>query len=73
MEFELFTYKKQGQRDAFEQTQYEDRLRQLLLDLETQAKQHIIEINNIHDNYRESVNKTKDLEDKIQIYQNDYE
>ena len=52
---------------------YEDRIKQLLLDLEGQSKKHILEINNIHDHYRPFVNKARDLEERIRNFQNDCE
>ena len=73
MEFELYAFKKQGQESAREHTQYEERIKQLLFDLEEQSRKHIKDVNDLHDYYREFVGKSKDLEDRIHIYQNDYE
>ena len=73
MEFELYAFKKQGQESIREYTQYEDRIKQLLFELEEQSKKHINDVNGLHDYYRQFVSKSKDLEERIGIYQSDYE
>ncbi|CDW74649.1 UNKNOWN [Stylonychia lemnae] len=73
IEFELYSYKKQGQVSMQDQTIYEERIKQLLLDLETQSKKYINEVNGLHDYYRQFVNRSSELEEKIRIYQQDCE
>eukprot|EP00347_Sterkiella_histriomuscorum_P005050 403358092 len=73
LEFELFSYKKQGQLTIQDQTVYEDRIKKLLLDLEHQSKKYIHEINSLHEQYRPFVHKCGELEERIKVYQVDSE
>ena len=70
MEFELFGFKKQQHHlDGGDgKILYEDRIKQLLLDLESESKKHINEINHLHDYYRPYVNQARDLEERIKSY-----
>ena len=47
---------------------YEDRIKALLFDLESQSRKHILEINELHDYYRPFVNQVKDLELRIKTF-----
>jgi len=47
---------------------YDLRVRQLLIDLEMQSKNHISEVNKIHEHYRYYVNQFKDMEERLKTY-----
>lgn len=52
---------------------YEDRIKSLLQDMEGLSKKHIHEVNLLHENYRPYVSKTRDLEERIKVFQSDFE
>ena len=57
--------------DMQQEPKYEDRVSKLLGDLEKQSKDHIAQINNLHEHYRNYVNRAKELEEKCKAYQRD--
>ena len=56
-----------------EHPDYDDRVRQLLIDLERQSKEHILELNKVQQEYHQYVVRSKEMEERCKTYQSDAE